>query len=406
MPKTVAIICEYNPFHSGHEYQIKKIKDELGQDTRIIGIMSGNFTQRGECAIADKYLRAKCAVLSGINLVLELPFPFSTLCAELFAKSAVYIADSLGIVDFLSFGSEEGSVSSLIQTADIMLSPAFESAMAGITADKSNKALGYPEKVELALNQVSNGVYAPSLTPNNILAIEYIKALKRFNSKIAPHTIKREGAGYNDSDILETAHQSATAIRSCLIKSDISALQYIPEVARSILLDELAAGNFPCDISNLSRAIISSFRLNSHADPETIPDVGGGLYNRLKDKSLEAGDLDTLVRLTETKLYTRARIKRAILYSFLGVTSSEVHECPQYTQVLGMDDIGKMLLKKIGKDCRISILTKPSRTEGLSDEAKRQWEMCFRADSVFQLTKPKAEDGRLSLITSPYVKKQ
>ncbi len=404
MPKTVAIVCEYNPFHNGHDYQIKKIREEFGADTEIIGIMSGNFTQRGECAVADKYTRAKCAVESGVNLILELPFPYSALSAELFARAAVYIADSLGIVDYLSFGSEDGELTSLSNVAEAMLSPAFEHAMSDIAKDKTRKSLGYPERMELALKKVTDTENVPNLSPNNILGIEYIKALKRMGSGIIPHTIKRQGAGYSSDTIVEEELQSATAIRNCLLKFDVSALQYVPKSSQKILLDELATGNFPCDTVRLSSAIISSFRLNSHVDPEQIPDVGGGLYNRLRDKSYEASDIDTLLRLAETKLYTRARIRRAILYSFLGVTSSEAKEYPRYTQVLGMDNVGKSLLKKIGKDTKISVLTKPSRTEELTEEALRQWEKSHRADSVFQLTKPKSCDGRLSVKTSPYVK--
>ena len=405
MPKTVAIVCEYNPFHNGHQHQIKKIRAELGEDTEIIGIMSGNFTQRGECAIADKSTRARCAVLSGVNLILELPFPFSSLSAELFAEAAVYIANSLGIVDYLSFGSEEGTLAPLLKTAEAMLSPNFESAMSTTAYNMDKKRVGYPERVELALNQVTGGDTIPSLTPNNILGIEYIKALKRLDSKIIPHTIKRKGAAFDSDELTEGELQSATAIRNRLAEYDISALQYVPKTTQNTLLDELAAGNFPCDMSKLSPAIISSFRLNSHVDPDKIFDVGGGLYYRLMDKSFEAEDIDTLLRLAETRVYTRSRVKRAILYSFLGVTSSEAHEYPQYTQVLAMDTVGKSLLKKIGKDCKISILTKPSASKKLGEDAKRQWEKSFRADAVFQLTKPKAASGRLSLITSPYIKK-
>ncbi len=405
MPKTIAIVCEYNPFHTGHEYQIQRIREEFGVDSEIIGIMSGNFTQRGECAIADKYTRAKCAVLSGVNLILELPFPFSSLSAELFASAAVYIANSLGVVDYLSFGSEAGELAPLDAAADIMLTSDFERAVSEITADKNKRALGYPEKMELALRGILPQETTPTLLPNNILAVEYIKALKRLKSKIMPHTIKRQGADYRSESIDENEHPSATALRNSLLKLDISALQYVPKTTQKIILDEIAEGNFPCDIAKISSAIISSFRLNSHVDPEKITDVGGGLYNRLLDKSYEAGDIDTLLRLAETKLYTRARLRRAILYSFLGVTSSEAHECPQYTQVLAMDNSGKSLLKKIRKVGKIPVLTKPSRTEGLSEQAKRQWERAFRADSVFQLTKPKSTDGRLSLMSTPYVKK-
>ena len=402
MPKTVAIICEYNPFHNGHLYQINKIREELGSDTAIIGIMSGNYTQRGESAIADKFVRAKCAVNAGVNLILELPFPFSSLSAELFARSAVHIANSINVVDYLSFGSESGNLDELLSVASAMATKEFEEQIAMIS--KNNKGMGYPEKMELALSKVikQNDF---TLTPNNILAIEYLKSLKSSKSSIKPHTVKRKGASFDEVNITSSELQSATAIRNYLSELDISALEYIPEYSKSLYLDELANGNFPCSLSRLSTAILSSLRLNLHPSPDLIPDTQGGLYNRLKSKALEATDLDTLLHLTETKVYTKARVRRAILYSFLGVTSSETKEVPLYTQVLAMDTVGKAILKKIGKDSEITILTKPSKVEALSQRAMAQWELNFRADSVFQITKPKSADGRLSLMTSPYVKK-
>ena len=183
---TVAIICEYNPFHRGHEYQIKRIREDFGEDTAIVCIMSGNFTQRGEIAFMPKGERAKCAVLGGANLVLELPFPFCSSSAEYFAKSGVKIADSLGCVDYLSFGSESGDIDALCNAAKIYLSDEFKEAFAALP----DKALGYPVKCELAYRQIASDSEL-EFTSNNILAIEYIKALIESGSKIKPHTVLR-----------------------------------------------------------------------------------------------------------------------------------------------------------------------------------------------------------------------
>ena len=148
--KTVAIICEYNPFHNGHEYQIKKIREEFGEDTRIVAVMSGNYTPRGEIAIMDKFTRAKCAVLAGVNLVLELPFPYSISSAEHFAKSAVKIIDSLGIVDYISFGSEIGDVVFLSDVANKMLSESYNEQIKSLIASEKYSSYGYPKIAELA----------------------------------------------------------------------------------------------------------------------------------------------------------------------------------------------------------------------------------------------------------------
>ena len=402
---TAAIICEYNPFHNGHEYQINKIREILGEDTKIIAIMSGNFTQRGECAIMDKGHRAKIAVMAGVNLVLELPFPFSSLSAELFARAGVHIANSLNTVDYLAFGCECGDIIALEECALAMLTPEYEKQLLDYIKAKEYKALGYPELIELALKDVM-GIKSPvALSPNNILALEYIKALKREGSSIKPLAIKREGAGYNSEKIEKTKLQSASAIRNSLYEKDISALEYTPSFAKDIIIELLASGDFPTDISRLDTAIISHFRLSSPTESKATHDSGGGLYNLLRSASFEANDYNTLLRLAETKNVTRAKLRRAILFSYLGVTSSEARDLPRYTQTLALDKDGMALLKEIRKQNSFPILTKPSNTRELSAEAMRQKLQSDRADSVYQLTKPCPRDGRSAVRFTPFIKK-
>ncbi|MBR2431756.1 MAG: nucleotidyltransferase family protein, partial [Clostridia bacterium] len=153
---TVAIISEYNPFHSGHEYQINAIREELGSDTEIIAVMSGNFTQRGELALADKYLRAEWAVRCGVNLVLELPFPYSMSSAEIFARSAVSIIKSLNVVDMISFGSESGDAKALTEIAENMLKDEYKSAFDSLKSSEEYKNLGYPALCEEAYKKAFN----------------------------------------------------------------------------------------------------------------------------------------------------------------------------------------------------------------------------------------------------------
>lgn len=402
---TVAIVCEYNPFHNGHKYLIDTIREIFGKDTSIVAIMSGNFTQRGEIAIADKTLRAKWAVDCGINLCLELPFPFSMSSAELFAKSAVYIADRIGIIDYLVFGSESGDITELTETAAIMLSEEYQTILAELALSPENKAVGYPRLCEIALNKLKhNNLGNIEFSSNNILALEYIKALMLLKSKIIPYTIERTGAAYRETEIIDSRIQSATAIRQLVKQNEISAELYVP---KSVLCSIYAAaknGELPCDENELSSAVISSFRLNHPSSNITIYDATGGLYNRLEDASLAANTIQELVRMTETKKFTIARIRRAIWYSYFGVTSSEVTCYPEYTQVLAMDTIGKRELKKIKKGSDFPVLTKPSNTTMLSDTAKRQKLFSDRADAVFQLTKPSKPRATYSLTFTPYVK--
>lgn len=397
--KTVAIISEYNPFHSGHEYQINKIREEFGEDTAIVAIMSGNFTQRGEVAFVSKAERAKAAVLSGVNLVLELPFPFSSSSAEIFARSGVKIADSIG-ADYLSFGSESGDIDALLSAATVISSDDFTVAFKKVG---ENKALGYPERCELAYKTVSDIPF--EFSSNNILAVEYIRAINSLGSKIIPHTVKRVGADYTVDRVENTTHQSAMALRNAFIENCEDAISYLPEQTRDIMASLKNAGEFPCDLSRISSAIISYLRLNPPPQNEDIHDAGDGLYNRLYNESFKANDISTLLLRTETKNYTKARIRRALLNVFFGVTSSELKTLPMYTQILAMDSVGMQILKKTRKTRSIQILTKPSDYKSFGEAALRQKQLSDKADSIFELTKPIPKDGSSALKFTPFVKK-
>jgi len=396
---TVAIISEYNPFHSGHKYQIDKIREEFGSDTAIVSVMSGNYTQRGEVAFAPKEARAKAAVLSGVNLVLELPFPFSSSSAEIFAKSGVKIAEAIG-ADYLSFGSESGDIDTLVKVSEIMSADEYNTAFKSLA---SNKALGYPERCEMAYKAVSHIPF--EFSSNNILALEYIKAIRSIGAKIKPHTIKRRGAGYTAETVVNESHQSAMALRNSFNNDDFSVLEYLPEATRDIIASLKAKGDIPCDISRISTAFISHLRLNPPSQNEEIHDAGDGLYNRLYNESFEANDISTLLLRTETKNFTRSRIRRAMLNVFFGVTSSDVNTLPLYTQILAMDTSGMQILKKNRKSENIRILTKPSDFESFNEAELHQKRQSDKADSIFELTKPVPKSGASSLTFTPYVKK-
>ncbi len=401
--KTVAIISEYNPFHNGHLYQIEKIREHFGGDAAVIAIMSSNFTQRGDIAIMDKWARAEAAVRCGANLVLELPFPYSASSAEFFAKAGVHIANAIGIVDVLAFGSEAGDLDILEQTAKKIASPLIDAEISRLTNEKIADNLGYAEIRELAFKNVYG--HAPPITSaNNILAIEYIKALRASDSTIVPFAVKRTGADYNDVSVFDGNIQSATAIRAILPENIASAANFMPNSVFECISREKTTGAFPCNQEVLFPAVASSFMLNLTDDESELHDVGGGLYNRLKNKSLEATSIHSLVELTATKKYTTARIKRGVWYSLLGVTSSDVRTLPEYTQVLGMDKVGQALLKRIKKTSSLSVLTKPSDLPR-SPTAIRQKELSDTADAISQLTKPNVAPTGSIYKRTPFVKK-
>lgn len=401
----VGIVCEYNPFHNGHLYQIKKIREHFGEDTNIIAVMSGNYVQRGGTAILDKGVRARCAVECGVNLVLELPFPFSMSSAEFFAKSAIHLLNSLGCVDYISFGSESGSAEELTNTARIMISNDFKNELERLSLDSTTKKHGYAALCELALKTFSKDEKTVPLTPNNILGIEYIKAILLTNSSIKVHTIQRTNNSFSEEEFVPGSIQSATAIRASIENKDISALEYIPNVTKDIILMSISTGDFPCESERLSPAIIAALRLDLPCSSENIQDVNGGLYNRLRELSFKTNTIKELICAAESKKFTKARIRRALFYTLMGVTSSQLNELPAYTQVLAMDNSGRAILKMIGKNTTFPVLTKPSDYSKLPDNALSQKTISDKADSLFQMTKPDPKDGNDSLRFTPYVKK-
>ena len=403
--KLVAIIAEYNPFHNGHKYQIDKSRELLGDDVAIIAIMSGNYTQRGEVAIADKTIRAEAAVMAGANLVIELPFPYSCSSAEIFATAGVHIAGSIG-ADYLVFGSECGDISRLTEATDIIMSDSFKEKVEAITTNKDYLSLGYPKIAEMAYRELVNGNYAVDISsPNNILAIEYIKAIKALDIAITPVTIMRRGAGYSEADIIDGEHlQSATAIRKLITDNNGSACEYIPISVKEVFDRATTEGFMPSSIEKIAPAIISSFRLNTASDVKVF-DADDGLYNRLCTLSMKTNSISSLAAMAETKKHTRARIRRAIINSFFGVTSSLVKELPAFTQVLAMDDVGRRALKRIKKTTDFPCITKPSDYTNLSDTVIAQKELSNKADAIYALTLPGEVSGTYHLTFTPFVKK-
>ncbi len=402
---TVAIISEYNPFHMGHEFQIKKIREEFGHDTNIVAVMSGNFTQRGEIAIADKYLRAEWATLAGVDLVLELPFPYSMSSAEIFARSAVHIINSLGVVDAISFGSESGDKEKLLSVAENMQKKSYSDNFKSALKNSELKNLGYPALSEhVYRNTFQKDLSSDFFSPNNILALEYIKAVISENQKIDIHTVKRHGSSYLDPEVNPGEMPSAMAIRSEISKDPYKALNFIPESAKESFKNALRENLFPTIPEKLSAAVISHFRLNSDSLEKSFFDVDGGLYNRILNSSFESDDLNKLISLCETKKFTNARIRRGIWNSFFGVTSSDVKELPSYATILAFDKKGRALLKDIKEMSDFPLITKPSASSELSESALKQKRLSDKADSIFQLAKPTYISGLYGLKAKPFVK--
>jgi len=399
--RVAAVIAEYNPFHNGHRFHIDAIRRDLGEDTAVVAIMSGSFTQRGEAAVADKWTRAACAIEGGVNLVLELPFPYSLSSAEFFARAGVCIADALGVADTLSFGSECGDLSALSKAAENTSCEEYRKTLSDLLNASPEK--GYARAASEAYRRLYGEDSAFVCTPNDILAAEYLRALSVYGG-MKPHTVRREGSSYHETDLRPNAYPSATALRLAM-KEGVLTEDTMPYGAYALLRRAIDCGSAPCDGERLFPAVLSSFMLNRPFAPDAIHDAKGGLYHRLRRYADEATSLSSWIALSETKKYTRARLRRALWYSFFGVTSSDVSEPPAYTQLLGADDVGLTLLKRIRKTTAIPILTKPSDTDGLTVQARRKKQLADTADKLFLQTMPSPLPPATALRGRPYLKK-
>ena len=402
---TVGIICEYNPFHNGHKYQIDEIKKLFGEETVIVCVMSGSYTQRGDVSVLNKYERARIAVECGASLVLELPFPYSASSAEFFAEAGVEILERLGCVDYLCFGSECGDVEIIKRYAQIMLSEDFKNAFIAEKEKKENKKLGYAQILEktakiLFTNEKDFDIIKGA---NNILGIEYVKALIRRSSKIQPITVRREGESHTDTSTLSSM-ASASAIRQAIYGGRLDLIESaMPPETLSTVQNAEKIGEIH-SIDELSDVILAHFRLN--ADNSFTPaECADGVYKRLFSSAEASQSLAEMLDALTTKKYTNAKFRRAILFSLLKVSDDDMRAMPEYTALLAADKRGTELLSKIRKKKRINILTTPADYTALPENARAQATLNNRADSIYSLSCRKKGTGYDLLCMSPYIKK-
>lgn len=353
--KTVGIICEYNPFHNGHKYHIEQAKKITGADAAVC-IMSGNFVQRGEAAVCDKFSRSKAAVLGGADLVLELPVVYSLSCAEKFASGAVEILDKIG-ADYLCFGAECGDIKKLERLCDILLNETEEFKKA--LKDGLNQKKSYQQSRDAAIKSVCGVSAAPLSKPNNALAIEYLKAIKRLNSKIKPVLIKRLGADYNDKAMCDFSFSSARAIRENLKTQNAEKIlkAALPPETLFLYENEITAGRFALFSSGLDSIILYRLRTIGADELKNINDVSEGIENRIINGAKICSSFSELINYVSGKRYTKSRIARIILCAVLNIKKTDV-TAPEYVRVLAANDAGAKVLKQIKKTCPLPVITK------------------------------------------------
>ncbi len=361
MSKVIGIIAEYNPFHNGHLYHLQKSLQNTGSSYSI-AIISGNFTQRGSTSIVDKWEKTKIALYNGIDLVIELPLLYSISSAENFAEGAIKILDSLKVVDYLSFGSELGNISTLDSIADILYKE--PKAYKNILSHELGKGLSFPKARENALLMYLNDIRKFSnvlSSPNNILGIEYLKALKKFKSNIVPVTIERYNSGYHDTTSNGNV-ASSTAIRDILKNNSWDILRkVVPENTFSILLENIKIGHIVPDLSVFEKEIIYNLRKMSVGEIAILPDVNEGLENAIKNIANSCNSIVEFLNIIKSKRYTNTRLQRILLYSLLGITKKDMDlskKISPYVRVLGFNQKGKYLISEIAKaNPKLEIIT-------------------------------------------------
>ena len=328
--KTTGIICEYNPLHLGHKKQMEQIRRIQGKNSGIVCLMSGNFVQRGAPAILDKSCRAKAAVLAGADLVLELPTTVSLSSAEGFASGGVSILAPF--CDALCFGAEDASKDSLLQAAETLLDPACSEALRA----ELDKGLSFPAAREAALTTM--GIDGKLVSqPNNILAVEYCKAILQQNSSMEPLPITRRGS-YHDT-LPDPENPSATALRQ-LLQTGGSWQSYVPQEAVSCF--ENASLH---TVESGERAILYRLRSMTDQEFEALPYGSEGLWRKLMHSARKEATLEDILNAVKSKRYTRTRLDRMVMCAFLGITLQDLMKKPPYVRVLAFNDRGREILK-------------------------------------------------------------
>lgn len=382
---TAGIICEYNPFHSAHAWHIAETRRLLGEDAAVVCVMSGNFVQRGEPAMFEKHARAEAAVLCGADLVVELPLPWAMAPAERFALGGVAVLDALGVCKALSFGSECGSAGELEAVADCLADPATDALIAA----ELQKGIPYAAARENALRRLAGSSADLITQPNNILGVEYLKALKKLGSAMTPLAVPRTGAEHDGTEI-SGRFASASALRA-MFTGGGDPWRYIPEQAAGVFRRELSEGRAPVTLASLETAVLARLRTLKDEDWLTLPEDAEGLSLRLKRFGKTEAALEEVLQKTKSKRYTMAKIKRMTLSAFLGMQAEDCEGLPPYIRVLAFNATGRTLLHRAVLRAKLPVLTRPTAARRLGGRAERVFTLEAAARDLYALGFPSPE---------------
>lgn len=402
---TIGIVAEYNPFHTGHAHQIAQSRKVLGEDSSVVAVMSGNWVQQADCAVADKWSRAELALMGGVDLVLELPTPWAVSSAESFARGAVSILHAAGVVDVLSFGSECGRVEPLAAAAACLETSAYRAAL----SRHLDKGLSFPAARQRGVEELLGEGADVLSTPNNNLGVEYIRALNALNSSIRPITVPRRGAAHNsltEPGQAKPDFLSATQIRKYLRAGDWDGAQPWLVPGGRARLEECPDGL--ADLARVERAMLAKVRTMTAGDWARLPDSGGaeGLPQRLEQAGRRCTSMEEFFELAKTKRYAHARLRRLALWAWLGLTAADIPAAPPYLRVLGFNNRGRELLREMKEKASLPILTKPAHARELEEEGRRLFELEARCTDLYDLCLEQVPVPGREWTTGPVIRMQ
>lgn len=375
------IVAEFNPFHNGHKYIVDALRNN-GENT-VTAVMSESFVQRGEGACVSPNERVQMALSCGVDLVLSLPVAYATASAERFAEGGVQILGSLGCIDALGFGSESGDTDVLQECARFLESPEF----APFLEKRLSEGVSFPVARQKALWDMCGEPFAEVLgSPNDILGIEYIKAINKNGFNIKPFAVKRIGVSHDSKDILEDIC-SASAIRE-MMKNETDFSKYMPKESADIFSSAIRRGKALWDFSMIDKAIVFKLRTMNADDFKKIPDVSEGLEYRFVEAVNTSVTLSEILEKVKTKRYTHSRLRRIALNAFLGITRDDVCDNIPYIRVLGFNGRGAQILKDAKNKATLPIVTKSADIKSLSNDAQKAFELECRARDLYSLCLP------------------
>lgn len=384
----IGIVCEYNPFHNGHAYHITRATQELGADEGVVCVMSGDYVQRGEPAVYSKFARAEAACRCGADLVIELPLPWCLASAEGFARGAVGLLGSIG-AEQLAFGSETGETTELDALAQALLLPETQAEIRSLLSETPN--LSYAAARQMVMERRLGETGKRLSQPNNILGVEYIRAIYDLHLDMEPLAIRREGSEHDGEGL--PGKRSASELRSFLNRGG-SIRGEVPSEALLVYENERRLGRELRDRAVLETAILSRLRLFDEAYYNSLPDAGEGLGTRIYQAVRREASYDGILAAARTKRYPLSRIRRLCLCACLGIRAGMTDGTPPYARVLAANGKGREILRERSGKTTLPFVTKPAAVKELGKEQERLFALGADAHDFYALGYPSVEERR------------